>query len=128
MNNINIIGRITHTPTLSTTASGVNYIRFSVAVDSGRTDADGNRTTDFFDCVAWKNTAEFITKYFGKGQCIGLTGSMNSRSYTGKDGNEKRVWELNVASVTFCGDKKKDNTDDNKTQKFEPVPDGDLPF
>lgn len=130
MNSINIIGRLTHTPTLSTTPSGVNYMRFSVAVDSARTDADGNRLTDFFNCVAWRNTAEFIARNFGKGQVIGVTGSMNSRSYQGKDGNNKLVWEITANEISLCGDRKKETTEtpENKVEKFEPVADADLPF
>lgn len=104
MNHIVIKGRIVHTPEIKTTASDVKVCVFSVAVDR-RFKSGGEKVSDFFDCVAWRSTAEFIGKYFTKGQEILLSGEMQSRSYEAKDGTKRRVWEINVENVEFCGSK-----------------------
>ena len=80
MNNISIVGRVTKDVETQTTNSGIDYARFNVAVQSERM-LDGERQADFFVCVAWRDTAKNIAKYFKKGYPIGIIGSMNSRSY-----------------------------------------------
>lgn len=104
MNQIVIKGRIVHSPELKTTQSGVNVCRFSVAVDR-RFKQNGEKVTDFFDCVAWRSSADFVSKYFDKGQEILLSGEMQSRQYEARDGSKRRAWEISVDNVDFCGSK-----------------------
>lgn len=104
MNQIIIKGRIVHSPELKTTQSGVNVCRFSVAVDR-RFKQNGEKVTDFFDCVAWRSSADFVSKYFDKGQEILLSGEMQSRQYEARDGSKRRAWEISVDNVEFCGSK-----------------------
>lgn len=104
MNHIVIKGRIVHTPEVKTTTSDIKVCTFSVAVDR-KYKSGGEKVTDFFDCVAWRGTAEIIEKYFTKGQEILLSGEMQSRSYEAKDGSKRRAWEINVENVEFCGGK-----------------------
>ena len=103
MNNISIVGRLTKDVELSTTASGIEFARFNVAVASEFKSADGEKQADFFICIAWRETAKNISKYFKKGYPIGLVGSMNSRSYEKEDGSKQLVWELNVKNFSFVG-------------------------
>lgn len=103
MNNISIVGRVVRDIEISTTTTNVKYARFNVAVQSEIKTADGERQADFFMCVAWRETAETIAKYFKKGSPIGLMGSMNSRSYEKSDGTKQLVWELNVKNFSFVG-------------------------
>lgn len=104
MNQIIIKGRIVHSPELKTTQSGVNVCRFSVAVDR-RFKQNGEKVTDFFDCVAWRSSADFVSKYFDNGQEILLSGEMQSRQYEARDGSKRRAWEISVDNVEFCGSK-----------------------
>lgn len=104
MNQIIIKGRIVHSPELKTTQSGVNVCQFSVAVDR-RLKQNGEKVTDFFDCVAWRSSADFVSKYFDKGQEILLSGKMQSRQYEARDGSKRRAWEISVDNVEFCGGK-----------------------
>ena len=87
MNSICLMGRLTADPELKTTQSGVSVTSFSVAVDRAYRSKDQERQTDFINCVAWRQTAEFITRYFHKGNRIALQGSLQSRSYTANDGS-----------------------------------------
>lgn len=121
MNSISIIGRLTADPELRKTQSGIPVASFTLAVDRPRV----KETTDFFRCVAWRQTGEFVAQYFTKGRKMGVTGSMQSRQYEDKDGNKRTVWEVVVDQVDFC-DKKPEGSTDN----WEPaeVDDGELPF
>ena len=100
-----IMGRITANPELRQTQGGVSVLSFTVAVDSRFTNQNGERQTNFIHCVAWRHTAEFISKYFVKGQMIAVDGSLQSRSYVDKNGNNRSVLELVVENVSFCGSK-----------------------
>ena len=104
MNSISIIGRLTADPELRKTQNGIPVASFTLAVDRPRV----KDTTDFFSCVAWRQTGEFVSQYFTKGRKMGVTGSMQSRRYEDKDGNKRTVWELVVDQVDFC-DKKTDS-------------------
>lgn len=139
MNNISIVGRVTKDITTQTTASGIDYARFNVAVTSEIKTADGERGVDFFICVAWRETAKNIAKYFKKGSPIGLTGAMNSRFYEKEDGTKQPVWELNVKNFYFVGSsseesqetnssKSKTKTESQTAMKLDPIDDDDLPF
>lgn len=108
MNNINIMGRITADPELRQTKEGTSVCRFTVAVQrDGKADANGNRQSDFINCVAWKQTAEFIAKYFAKGQMMGITGALRTGSYTDRRYSDVTHFTAEVFCdhVYFCGAK-----------------------
>lgn len=99
-----LMGRLTFEPELRTTPSGVSVVRFQVAVDRGRT-KDGERQADFIDCVAWRQTAEFIARYFHKGSLIAVEGSIQTQTYTDKNGAKRKQVEVLANRVSFCGSK-----------------------
>ena len=97
------MGRLTADPELRQTQSGVSVLSFTVAVDSRFANQNGERQTNFIYCVAWRHTAEFISKYFVKGKMIGIEGSLQSRNFVDKNGNNRTVLEVIVENVSFCG-------------------------
>lgn len=106
MNVVCLLGRLTATPELKTTQGGVSVTSFSVAVDrTYQPKGAEQRQADFINCVAWRNTAEFICRYFQKGQRIALQGSLQSRSYTDKDGNRRTVYEVVIDNAFFAESK-----------------------
>lgn len=105
MNVVCLLGRLTATPELKTTQSGVSVTSFSVAVDRTYQPKGAERQTDFINCVAWRNTADFVCRYFQKGQRIALQGSLQSRSYTDKNGNNRTVFEVIVDNAFFAESK-----------------------
>ena len=126
MNNISIVGRLTKDVELSKTPTGIEYARFNVAVTSEFKTEDGEKKADFFPCIAWRENAKNISKYFKKGYPIGIIGSMNSRTYQKEDGSNQNIWELNVKNFSFVG-----SNDDKKakdTSDLEPIDDDNLPF
>ena len=129
MNNICITGRLTSAPEIKKTTSGVSVCSVSIAVDRDYK-VNGEKATDFIPCVFWRGTAEFVGKYFRKGDMIAVVGSLESRKYKDKDGNNRTVWEVKADKVNFCGGKKEVSQDN--TQTFEDVSDElsdeDLPF
>lgn len=103
MNNLCLTGRITKEPELKTTQSGNKYLMFTLAVDRGFKDNDGNYITDFIPCVAWNNQAEFISKYVQKGNMLEITGTIQSRTYQTQSGDNRTVIEAvldNVRNLT----------------------------
>ena len=141
MNNISIVGRVTKDVETETTNSGIEYARFNVAVQSEFRTADGEKKADFFTCIAWRETAKNIAKYFKKGYPIGIVGSMNSRTYEKTAGTNQLIWELNVKTFSFVGgsnDEEKENkSTKTKSKKATSTPaeltpidedDDDLPF
>ena len=109
LNHIVIMGRLTRDPELRTTQSGVSVASFTVAVDRDYAGRDGNdRQTDFFDCSAWRQTGEFVSKYFHKGSMIVVSGRMQSRKYQDREGNNRTAWDLQADNVYF-GESKRDN-------------------
>lgn len=129
MNNICITGRLTSAAEIKKTTSGVPVCSISIAVDRDYK-VNGEKATDFIPCVFWRGTAEFIGKYFSKGDMIAVVGSLESRKYKDKDGNNRTVWEVKADKVNFCGGKNEVSQDN--TQTFEDVSDElsgeDLPF
>ena len=95
MNNISLVGRLTADPELKQTQSGISVTSFSIAVDR----PGSKDTTDFLPCVAWRQTAEFVCKYFRKGQRIGLIGKLTSRKYEDKNGNPRTAYELSLIHI-----------------------------
>lgn len=104
MNVVSLIGRLTAEPELKHTQSGIAFVRFSVAVDRPTRQGE-ERQTDFINCVAWRTTAEFISRYFSKGNRIGITGSIRTGSYTAQDGSKRYTTEVQVDSAYFCESK-----------------------
>lgn len=104
-NHITLMGRITADVELKTTQNGTPVTTFTVAVDRNHSGKE-EKQTDFIRCTAWKGTAEFITRYFGKGRLILLDGELQSRKYTDKNNNEVTSWEVVVRNVTFTGEPK----------------------
>lgn len=109
MNIVCLLGRLTADPELRQTQSGIATTSFSVAVDRSYTPKGQDKQADFINCVAWRQTAEFITRYFHKGQRIALHGSLQTRSYTDREGNKRTVYEV-VADRVFFAEGKKPET------------------
>ena len=105
MNNICLLGRLTADPELRHTPSQVAVTSFTVAVDRSYTPKGQERQTDFIPVVAWEQTAEFVCRYFRKGQRIALTGSLQTRSYTDRDGNKRKAYEVVADNVFFAESK-----------------------
>lgn len=140
LNHITIMGRLTKDPELRRTGSGVAVTSFTVAVDRDFADKQsGEKETDFIECIAWRHTGEFVDKYFSKGRMIVVSGRLQIRGWTDKDGNKRRTAEV-VADNVYFGDSKNDTQNQNSGYtgfvKAENVPsdfallddDGDLPF
>jgi len=102
LNHIVIMGRLTRDPELRTTQAGVSVTSFTVAVDRDFGGRDGGeRQTDVIDCVAWRQTGEFVSKYFHKGSMIVVSGRLQSRKWQDRDGNNRTNWEINADNVYF---------------------------
>ena len=107
LNHITIMGRLTRDPELRRTGSGIAVASFTVAVDRDFGGRDGGeRETDFIDCVAWRQTGEFVSKYFTKGSMIVVSGRLQIRSWNDKDGNKRRTAEV-VADNVYFGESKR---------------------
>ena len=107
LNHIVIMGRLTRDPELRRTGSGTAVASFSVAVerDFGKNE-NGEKETDFIDCIAWRQTGEFVSKYFTKGRMIVVSGRLQVRSWTDKDGNKRRTAEVVADNVYFADSKR----------------------
>ena len=138
MNKVLLTGRLTAAPEIKVTNSGVEVMSFSLAVDRGVKDkATGNRITDFINCVAWRKTATFINAYFKKGDGIEVEGSIETRKYVDKNGDNRIAFEINVEKAGFTQGKAIDtepsfsaptvpSAPSDDSQNFES--DDDLPF
>lgn len=107
LNQITIMGRLTKDPELRRTGSGTAVASFSIACEDDFSSKGTEKQTHFFDCTAWRNTAEFISKYFAKGRMIIVTGRLTTREWTGNDGSKHRNVEI-IADTVYFGDSKKD--------------------
>lgn len=108
LNHVVIMGRLTRDPELRRTGSGLAVASFSVAVERDFPNKDtGERETDFIDCVAWRQTGEFVGKWFTKGSMIVVSGRLQVRNWTDKDGNKRRTAEI-IADNVYFGESKKD--------------------
>ena len=152
LNHIVIMGRLTRDPELRSTQAGVSVASFTVAVDRDFGGRDGGeRQTDFIDCVAWRQTGEFVSKYFRKGSMIVVSGRLQSRKWQDRDGNNRTSWEVSADNVYFGESRRRDedsrdsyspsnyggNGADNNRSASAPAPsafaelgddDGELPF
>ena len=105
INTVALMGRLTYEPELQVTKSGVSVIRFTIACDRNYSAKGEERKADFIDCIAWRQTAEFISRYFHKGSMIAVEGSIQTENYTDKDGNRKKQVQVVANNVSFCGSK-----------------------
>ena len=106
LNKIVLMGRLTRDPELRTTPAGVAVASFSIACDRDFKDkTTGEKATDFFDVVVWRQTAEFVSKFFTKGRMAVVEGRLQTRNYTDRDGNKRRAYEI-VADNVYFGDSK----------------------
>lgn len=136
LNKIILMGRLTRDPELRRTGSGTAVTSFALAVDRDFKGQGGEKETDFIDVVAWRNTAEFVSKYFSKGRMAVVEGRLQIRDWTDKEGNKRRSAEV-VADNVYFGDSKKDGdatgasytgTDTSGEFKELDEDDGELPF
>ena len=110
LNHITIMGRLTRDPELRRTGSGVAVASFTVAVDRDYKSEGQDKETDFIDCVAWRGTGEFVSKYFHKGSMIVVDGRLQIRQWTDKDGNKRRTAEILADNIYFGDSKKSDSS------------------
>jgi len=115
MNIVCIMGRLTADPELRTTSSGTSVTSFTVAVDREFKKDE----TDFLNVVAWRQTADFITRYFRKGKMIAIVGSIQTRQYEDKNGNKRTATEIIAEKASFCGDKNEGGKDTAETPKTD---------
>ena len=140
LNKIIIMGRLTRDPELRRTGSGTAVTSFSMACDRDFKSQSGDKETDFIEVVAWKNTAEFVSKYFSKGRMAVVEGRLQIRDWTDKDGGKRRSAEV-VADNVYFADSKRSESNDNQKENFNAlsgrlsddfVPiieeDGEIPF
>ena len=110
INMVALMGRLTFEPELRTTPSGVSVIRFQVACDRNYQRSGQDRQADFIDCVAWRQTAEFISRYFHKGSMIAVEGSIQTSNFTDKSGTKRKQIEVLANNVSFCGSKSENSS------------------
>lgn len=136
LNKVFIMGRLTRDPELRHTQSGTAVASFSLAVERDFKDKQtGEKTTDFIDVVAWRNTAEFVSRYFTKGRMAVVIGSLQIRTWEDKNGNNRRTAEVIAESVYFCDSKRDASTVSYQASPGSPADfsevtedDGELPF
>lgn len=136
MNKCELVGRLTKDPELKLTSNQTAYCNFTIAVDRRFKDSNGQRQADFINCVAWKQTATFVQKYFHKGNRIGIVGSIQTRQYEGNDGAKHFVTEVIVDEAEFVESQTQttpapqtqaEPTQDNAPAEEAPAV-GELPF
>ncbi len=112
LNRVNVMGRLVRDPELRRTQSGIAITTMRIAVERDFKSQDGTKQSDFFDVVAWRNTAEFASRYFFKGRMIVVDGRLQTREWTDRDGNKRTSVEI-VADFIYFGDSKRDNPNNN---------------
>ena len=137
LNHITIMGRLVRDPELRYTPNKVAVASFTLAVERDYKPENGERETDFIDCVAWRHTAEFVSKYFSKGRMAAVSGRLQIRPWTDKDGNKRRAAEIAAESVYFADSNKDAQNRNTGTEpqeqpqtfsELQDVDDGELPF
>ncbi len=111
LNVIAVMGRLVADPELRKTPNGISTTRFTIACDRSYVKSGTERQTDFFDIVAWRGTAEFICKYFKKGQLVAIDGSLQTHSYEDRDGNKRKAYEIVVNNANFAESKRANSND-----------------
>ncbi|MEE1137230.1 MAG: single-stranded DNA-binding protein [Acutalibacteraceae bacterium] len=146
LNNAVIMGRLVADPELRTTGSGISVSSFTVAVDRRFNRQGEDRQADFIDIIAWRQTAEFVCKYFRKGSMIAVQGYIQTRMYEDKNGNKRKAVEIVADNVSFCGSKAESGSGSYSREDsyasaqpapsystadegdFKEIPEDDLPF
>lgn len=137
LNRICLMGRLTRDPELRRTRNGTAVTSFTIAVDRDFKSQDGEKETDFIDIVAWRTTAEFASKYFSKGRMAVVTGRLQLRDWTDKEGNKRRTAEIVADNVYFGDSERQEGNDSPKAENAaegdyggfaEEEDDGSLPF
>lgn len=121
LNRVCLLGRLVADPELRSTPSDIHVTSFTVAVNRSYVKSGAERETDFIDIVAWRGTAEFVCKYFRKGQLIALDGSIQTRTYTDKDGNKRKAVEI-VADNVYFAEPKRDSYSQTNDSFQAPAP------
>ena len=144
LNNAVIMGRLVADPELRTTGSGISVTSFTVAVERRFVRQGEERQADFIDVIAWRQQAEFISKYFRRGSMIAIQGNIQTRTYEDKNGNKRKAVEIVVDNASFCGSKSESGTAGRADSvmnaqpapsystadegDFKEIPEDDLPF
>ena len=133
MNKVFLIGNLTKAPECAKTEKGINYARFSIAVNRDYKDANGEKITDFFNVIAWRQLADLCYKYLDKGNKVCVVGSIENRSYENKDGQKINTYDIKADEVEFLTpkfDNSKTATESNESDiaKLEKVNTDDMPF
>ena len=126
-----LMGRLTRDPELRHTQSGTAVCSFTLAIDRDRKDANGEKQTDFIDCVAWNKQAEFVAQWFSKGMMAIVVGRIQSRKWQDQNGNNRTAIEINCDDVSFGETKKnRDSNSGRQNSDFADMPeeDSDVPF
>ena len=122
-----LMGRICQDIELKTTASGVSVTSFNIAVDRSYQKQGEEKQTDFLTVVCWRNTADFVSRYFKKGSMIAVQGSIQTRSYEDKEGNKRTAVEVVADNVSFCGSKSENTQQETSyTPTFQNASQGDF--
>lgn len=130
LNKVIVMGRMVRNPELRRTNSGAAVASFTIACDRDFKSDGGEREADFIECVAWRNTAEFVSKYFSKGRMAVVSGRLQTRNWTDKEGNKRKATEI-VAESVYFGDSKREELQSYAAPQgsFAELPDdGELPF
>lgn len=122
INVVALMGRLTYDPELRTTPNGVSVVRFQIAVDRNFQRAGEDRKADFIDITAWRQTAEFVSRYFHKGSMIAVEGSIQTDNFTDKDGNKRKSVQVVANNVSFCGSKAETGTTNTNPAFAQPAP------
>ena len=125
LNHIVLMGRLTRDPELRQTGSGISVASFTIAVDRDYAAQGAEKETDFVDIVAWRGTADFVSKYFAKGRMAVVSGRLQIRNWQDKEGNKRRSAEV-VADNIYFGESKKDSQGSGSTQSSEPAQSADF--
>ena len=123
LNVVVLTGRLTADPELRHTPNDIAVTSFTIAVNRRFTRPGEERQTDFIDIVAWRNTAEFVCKYFKKGQLIAVEGSIQTRTYQDKDGNKRKAFEIVASNLQFAESKKEGSSDFSESDSSKSSPD-----
>lgn len=128
LNNVSVVGRFVRDPEVKKTNTGVSVCSFTLACQRDYVAAGQERVTDWIPCVAWRQSADFIGKYFHKGDLIAVTGSLQTRKYEAQDGTTRNVLELMVSGASFVTSKRENATETPTETYTEDTSDDDLPF
>lgn len=126
MNKIIAIGRLTKDPELKTSTTGTSVLSFNVAVNRNFKNKEGKYDADFLPCVAYRNTADFISKYFKKGSLICVDGRVQTRTYDAQDGTKRYVTEIVVENAEFVGSKSENSMSNGDSGYFPDAPSNDM--